>query len=887
MDVSSENDTAEYKAPERLLKFLVKNAERHQYDFNDESASHLLQEVYMSLLNYDESNWKYLVKEGPVSVTSKFRLPEVQKRQFGDEITDLGSEVCGHVFRNGEPVYRCRTCAMDNTCVLCARCFRNTNHDGHETHVSIPTDSNGICDCGDPEAWKVPLGCSIHASKDDGPKAEDVLPRELQESIHSTISTVLDFILDVFNCSPINLKATQTVDSVLEDERRSRLSETKYFVEDEQCSVFRVMLWNDEKHKFDDVIRLTMEAMNTNDWSFGEQVAQRVNSIGRFAVSTSRSIDDLLDIAQVFAKVDLAVNVRSARDFFRENDCGTLILWLYDLMESQICGYKGFLRDIICDELVKCWNSGLKHPTYDEPNLTTPYRKRFRQMNDGLNVEDFRPVVLRNIRQLINERRRMHSALPTERITLPGDYWKSPREEGLKVLSMAESPYSRLRLDYFFLYDLKYWKNLRNLLSELYVVPLNQNLQFKRAMAIRFSILYKTLSRAFLFADREPEHSVTFLSVQFFTTPSLAELLVLRYDFLTTANSSLYSLFTCQKRSRSTETGGPSIEINQRALVSQRNAMLFGDLGYLLMHPSVMGLVHSDKRFIKQYSDLFHLFQGILCHVRAVHEHVEWDSSIYKLLFVIYSVAKLGHKVACCYSSAPYEDMLYACNYLIDFILQPVHQNKKETEPSACLPAADYNETTPLVEHKVSSDSVSFYHPLHWVLSGIMKFMNPSRLSTWDDRTKLALMDHPLRAFVWLAQIDVGLWVRNGAKVRGMAHHYKHLTIYDYAFDKDLLLVQLMVSTLPPDLALNAIVQRFELTDWVASVSYEHSVYDSERLPLMVEKLLLMIVGLITEREQLQQLSVEELIKNRIAQQLVFGPVGVFLTFATYFGAVH
>ena len=34
-------------------------------------------------------------------------------------------EMCGKVFKGGEPVYSCRDCGMDGTCVLCVDCFKN------------------------------------------------------------------------------------------------------------------------------------------------------------------------------------------------------------------------------------------------------------------------------------------------------------------------------------------------------------------------------------------------------------------------------------------------------------------------------------------------------------------------------------------------------------------------------------------------------------------------------------------------------------------------------------------------------------------------------------------------------------------------------------------
>ncbi|KAJ3363174.1 hypothetical protein GGF32_004745 [Allomyces javanicus] len=68
---------------------------------------------------------------------------------------------CGRVFRKGDIIYRCATCALDSTCVLCGPCFNAQDHTGHTTFVYTSL-GGGCCDCGDREAWVVPLKCGIH-----------------------------------------------------------------------------------------------------------------------------------------------------------------------------------------------------------------------------------------------------------------------------------------------------------------------------------------------------------------------------------------------------------------------------------------------------------------------------------------------------------------------------------------------------------------------------------------------------------------------------------------------------------------------------------------------------------------------------------------------------
>jgi hypothetical protein len=56
---------------------------------------------------------------------------------------------CGHVFRKGELIYRCKDCGSDDTCVLCSQCFNEESHKGHEIIYVISSGGGGCCDCGD------------------------------------------------------------------------------------------------------------------------------------------------------------------------------------------------------------------------------------------------------------------------------------------------------------------------------------------------------------------------------------------------------------------------------------------------------------------------------------------------------------------------------------------------------------------------------------------------------------------------------------------------------------------------------------------------------------------------------------------------------------------
>ncbi|OBZ78671.1 hypothetical protein A0H81_00259 [Grifola frondosa] len=141
----------------------------------------------------------------------------------------------------------------------------------------------GCCDCGDPEAWRLPINCSYHppfattaehpstfAARTlqgtpkpmpkviSGPDLAPVkdypyrcsVPPELRDSISRTIGYALDFALDTLDYSPI-----ETV--VPAGENDLRLQPTGDPLVHDQ---FSVIIWNDDKHSFDETASMNKDA---------------------------------------------------------------------------------------------------------------------------------------------------------------------------------------------------------------------------------------------------------------------------------------------------------------------------------------------------------------------------------------------------------------------------------------------------------------------------------------------------------------------------------------------------------------------------------------------------------------------------------------------------
>ncbi|KAK4921513.1 E3 ubiquitin-protein ligase ubr1, partial [Elasticomyces elasticus] len=294
---------------------------------------------------------------------STYNLSKAQGAFEETEYTEAArGHLCGHILRLGEPIYRCTTCTTDPTVVLCARCYAASHHEGHNVEISVSSGNGGSCDCGDEEAWTPPMQCAIHSAHEEANSAvilENPLPEDLVQALKITIAVVLDYFCDVVSCSPENLRLPKTEESIHKDEEKSRLSAQAYGMDDEieTNPEFTLCMWNDEKHTMEEVVDQCTRACRQRK-SFGQQKGREAHEIGRTVVSHSRNLEDLLKKAKIIEEIKITTTIRSARDTFREQMCGTILEWLNDIAGCSIMQNGSVLRECICEGMLSLWQIG-------------------------------------------------------------------------------------------------------------------------------------------------------------------------------------------------------------------------------------------------------------------------------------------------------------------------------------------------------------------------------------------------------------------------------------------------------------------------------------------------------------------------------------------------
>jgi len=1000
---------------QELCRHLRELPRRHAYKYSDDATRELYQILFRSLAGRGV-HLPLLFPNGspPAEADTPWSLRDAQGAVEGAEYTEAArGKPCGHIFKSGEATYRCKTCTADDTCVLCARCFDASDHEGHQVYVSVSPGNSGCCDCGDDEAWVRPVNCNIHSaspaseSKSAGKaKAGSSLPDDLVESIRMTIARTLDYLIDVFACSPEQLRLPKTEESILQDERASRLTSKWYSPGDqpEDGQDFCLVLWNDEKHTVNDVRDQVSRACKQK-MEFGLAKAHEINDIGRATVVYRSNIKDLLRMAKIIEEIKLTVTIRSARDTFREQMGGAIVDWISDIAGCSVGDDSQILRRTVCEELLKPWRVGseasnkgigknglddheredkeidMYHYRYLNAQRQAQIRQMRRQRNannedttasdadedeeeeddaesaedtgegdlggDGMDIDQLLADMRQDPDGDINmdadestddtpsvDTRREHDLTPAEsdsepvvaapssrpaeplmnvpktprtkslplRPARPAQYWlEKPEGFGRKPgTPVHEDLWQRLRLDHLILYDLRMWKQLRVGVRDVFISTVVSIPQFKRLLGLRFAGVYTALAQLYLIADREPDHSIINLSLQMLTTPSITAEIVERGNFLTNLMAILYTFLTTR------QVGYPwnvdpkaTLAFEQGAVTNRRMYHFFLDMKYLLGSDHVQERIREEQRYLLQFLDLVKLHQGICPNVRAVGEHLEYETEAWiSASLITREINKLCRQFSEAFVWKRDQDSTNICRAMraaakvaIVNSLGAERHRFDQTELKSeirfktldCLefdaqPSNFLGPSYRIVDYTVAKEPMSFHHALHYTVSwlidrarsmsrdhllGLLLFShdelqedhNPTTVvvpELQSDEYLLAMFDFPLRVCAWLAQMRAGIWVRNGVTLRHQMTQYRSVSQRDVAYQRDIFLLQTALVLCNPSVFLATMVERFGLMGWMTG-KYEgvHHGFEDTQAVEVVEDFVHLLIILLSDRNSL------------------------------------
>ncbi|KAM5432720.1 E3 ubiquitin-protein ligase ubr1 [Microsporum ferrugineum] len=1018
-----------------LGQALVGFPARYQNRYDDKARKELIEILFRSLTGHNDEYLRLLFPNGPGN--GCWNLSKAQGLEAGAEYSEAArGKRCGHTFKSGDAGYHCITCSIDETCCLCNRCFNASDHTGHKYAFFVSSGHSGCCDCGDEEAFRVPVNCAIHtALESDGQeekkkkKDENPVPEMLVAYIRMTMARVLDYFCDVISCSPEQLRLPKTEAGIRQDEVVSRLSGDWYHASDPEESEpeFALVLWNDEKHTINEVTNQVARACRERE-RFGLQKANESDEVGRSVVKYSKNLSGLLDVSRIIEQIRVTVTVRSARDTFREQMCATIIDWLSDISGCRVGDDGSLLRLMVCEQMLQPWhpgsaasNAGIGNKGIDDQSLDdgriyqavqiaqaeilaaemvdftdaemedTEDMRRAAEDDDDEDMDDAEVDQVQldmHVQQVLGdaagntdeadldmetraEADIAEFGLPPQPPPPPPPPEQPPPGDGdpLVILPVTDDPQfsrkpvaipktpgvkqkanptclphwqekprlfherrnlphedlqQRTRLDWLILYDLRLWKKTRTDVRELYLATVVNVPEFKRVLGLRFSALYTALAQLYLIADREPDHSIIKLSLQLFTTPSITKEIVERGNFLTSIMAILYTFLTTRQVGEPHDVSPTAtLAMDSGSITNRRLYHFFLDLRYILASEHIQSYLRTERQYLLQFMDLVKLTQGICPNVRAVGEHLEYETDAWIGASILMREVTRLCRIFC--EAFRPNNLTEGDSNLADAIMHAalatmvnsmglerkrfVQAEIKEPVRFKTVPYLEfeinaYNQSGrhTVVDFVVEKGSLSFHHALHYILSWLLECAR-SKPKDWvrsllvqavtlmkekysvtppqaldADDVILAMFDFPIRVCAWLAQMKAGMWVRNGMSLRHQMGQYRAVISRDVAYCRDIFLIQAAMAICDPSRVLATLCDRYGILEWMKGEYVDRPGYDEGQHVDVADEFIHLLIILISERTSFStgedgSAIQHHIIRRDIAHTLCFKPL--------------
>ncbi|KAI5295817.1 hypothetical protein KEM52_000130 [Ascosphaera acerosa] len=479
-------------------------------------------------------------------------------------------------------------------------------------------------------------------------------------------------------------------------------------------------------------------------------------------------------------------------------------------------------------------------------------------------------------------------------------HWEQqpPSEHQSRDIQPYEDMRWRTRLDWMILFDLRLWKTCRHKIRDLCLATVVNVPQFKRILGLRFAALYPALAQLYLIADREPECSVVNLSVQLLSTPSITEEVIQRGNFLTTLFAILYSFLTSRQVGEPQDVNvKASLMFDGAALTPRRLQHYFSDLKFVLTSSAqVKQWVRDEGRYLHQFLDLVKLTQGLSPSERVLGQHIEYETESWIGSSIL--MREINHlcRMFCdCFRACGNEVPPSARNALAGVAAAAMFNSiglEKDRFDQAEVKALVKFKTIPfgeierddnagpggykVVDCVVEKASLSFYHPIHYMLSQLVeacrtlsqaesqsRFMQAaaSVKASYEERTgasdlseediAFAMFDYPLRVTAWCSQIKAGAWVRNGLSLRHQMSHYRSTVSRDLAFYRDIFLLQTAAVILDPARFLASVADRYGICDWIHSkYKTTDDIDEAQRVDIAADFIHLLVI-ILSDRSSL------------------------------------
>lgn len=440
-------------------------------------------------------------------------------------------------------------------------------------------------------------------------------------------------------------------------------------------------------------------------------------------------------------------------------------------------------------------------------------------------------------------------------------------------------------VDRLMLNDSKLWKGARSVYHQLFMSSLLMDLKYKKLFALRFAKNYERLQRDYVTDDHDREFSVADLSVQIFTVPSLARMLLTEENLMTV----IIKAFMDHLKHRDAQ-GRFQFEryTALQAFKFRRVQSLILDLKYVLISKPTEWSDELRQKFLQGFDaflELLKCMQGMDPITRQVGQHIEMEPE-WEAAFTLQM--KLTHVISMVQDwCALDEKVLIEAYKKCLAVLTQCHGGFTDGEQPITLSICGHSVET--IRYCVSQEKVSIHLPISRLLAGLHVLLSKSEVAykfpellPLSELSPPMLIEHPLRCLVLCAQVHAGMWRRNGFSLVNQIYYYHNVKCRREMFDKDIVMLQTGVSMMDPNHFLMIMLSRFELYQLFSTPDYGKR-FSSEvthkdvvqQNNTLIEEMLYLIIMLVGERFNpgVGQVAATDEIKREIIHQLSIKPM--------------
>ncbi|XP_062863007.1 E3 ubiquitin-protein ligase UBR1 [Trichomycterus rosablanca] len=361
------------------------------------------------------------------------------------------------------------------------------------------------------------------------------------------------------------------------------------------------------------------------------------------------------------------------------------------------------------------------------------------------------------------------------------------------------------------LHDARLYKGARKVIHELIFCSMLMETDYKRQFAIKFTELYKQLQEDFISDDHERNLSITALSVQIFTVPTLARQLIEEGNVIKVIIDTVMEMLR------------EHLDRNQRFHFQGYNSdkffrvqVIFHDLKYILISKPTVWTEPLRAKFLEGFNvflGLLNCMQGMEEVKRQFGQHIEvepeWEAG-----FTIQ--IQLRHILSM------FQDWCASDERVLLLAFQECHRALLRcTNQPFHSQSTDYYMCKHILHtrtYKVSQEPVSIHLPISRLLAGLYVLLCQTGVIKYlpdfvePDQLDFSLFaEQSVRCLVLAAQVSAEMWRRNGLSLVSQMYYYQDVKCRDEMFDKDVIMLQIAASKMDPNHFIMLLLLRFEL----------------------------------------------------------------------------